>query len=260
MKKDNKNIIDKILLIIISIQTILMGVLFTIQVCRIYFGHSDDGQIYTTSIVGKYLLQLLPAIIIWVLLVIAGFIYFTIKNSKLDKKADFTNESKLNNMLNIAPENIYNETFYKIYKKKVKITWIVNFSIIGICSLMGLLYLLNPNSFDPLGDENTEIPQMAICLLPWAIIAFVSYIGAQFYIEYISKKQLELVKLYIKENGRIKKEIKVKAEKLFNPINISRAVLITFSIVLIIVGIVDGGAVSVLNKAVKICTQCIGLG
>ena len=43
-------------------------------------------------------------------------------------------------------------------------------------------------------------------------------------------------------------------------LNITRGILIVASIVMIIVGINNGGTEDVLQKAINICTECIGLG
>ena len=43
-------------------------------------------------------------------------------------------------------------------------------------------------------------------------------------------------------------------------VNIARYVIACISVVLIILGILNGGMADVLAKAVKICTECIGLG
>ena len=42
--------------------------------------------------------------------------------------------------------------------------------------------------------------------------------------------------------------------------NITRIVLAVGGIVLVIVGICNGGMAAILEKAINICTQCIGLG
>ena len=54
--------------------------------------------------------------------------------------------------------------------------------------------------------------------------------------KYVVNKKLELVKLIVQLS------------------------LITFSIVLIVVGVINGGASDTLQKAINICTECIGLG
>ena len=52
MKKHNQQFVDKLLLIIMSIQTILLGVLFIVQICRIYFGNNGH---FTRELCIKYI-------------------------------------------------------------------------------------------------------------------------------------------------------------------------------------------------------------
>ena len=74
----NKKLIDKLCLIIVSILTVLMGLIFIVQVMRIYYG---NDKTYTREICGKFLLQMLPIIILWVISVIGTFVYFMFKNN-----------------------------------------------------------------------------------------------------------------------------------------------------------------------------------
>ena len=80
--KVSKNITNKLFLILTSVQTGLMGILFIIQVLRIYLG---NNKTFTREICKDYIMQILPAIIIWILLIIASFVNFYIKDTKNGK-------------------------------------------------------------------------------------------------------------------------------------------------------------------------------
>ena len=73
----------------------------------------------------------------------------------------------------------------------------------------------------------------------------------------------------IKDAIRENKALYLKAEKKEHTVsfihsdtakNILRGVIIAASVALIALGIMNGGMADVLDKAVKICTECIGLG
>lgn len=247
-------LLDKLFLIIVSILTILMGVIFIVQVLRIYYG---NDKIYTQEICGKFLLEMLPIIILWILMVIVSFLYFSFKKNPDKGFAKVTYAARLKNLEAICPnvEDEYTEIDRE--KKKRKYAKITSVVIVCICSIMSLGYLLNPKHFDSAGDLTKQAIDMSICLSPWVVIAFGSMIVTTIYEEYSSKKSIDLVKLVIKNNG--KKEVeKVKNNNLV--INVTRGIIIGVSVVLIIVGIFDGGATDVLQKAINICTECIGLG
>ena len=252
---NNKKLLEKICLLTVSILTILMGAIFIVQVMRIYYG---NDKTYTREICGKFLLQMLPIIILWVVSVIANLVYFIVKNNPKKEIAKITYATKLSNLEAMCN---YTEQDYELVnkeKKKIKIAMIINIAIIVVCSIMSLGYLLNVKHFDSQGDLTHQAIQMGIHLLPWVIIAFGSMIAATIYEEIISKKLIELVKQIIKNNGR--KEIVRQEPKNKLAINIARGVILGLSMVLIVVGIFDGSVEDVLQKAINICTECIGLG
>jgi flagellar biosynthesis protein FlhB len=123
---------------------------------------------------------------------------------------------------------------------------------------MGLCYLINKDHFDASGDLTKQAIDMGIHLLPWCIIGFTSLIVTTLYEEYSAKKEMEIVKKIIKTDG--KKKIDTYVEKKNIGINIARVSILVLSVVLIVVGIFNGGAEDVLQKAINICTECIGLG
>ena len=256
----HKSKLDKTFLLIVSIQTILMGIFFIVQILRIYYGNE---HIFTRDICGKYLLQILPVIIIWVLVVIASFIYFYIKNHPQKDVAKITNITKLNSLMTICPEFV-NENLdeeYSLIKKENKnrkIAKVINIIIVILCSLMGLGYLINIEHFDASGDLTQQAIDMGIHLLPWCIISFASLIFTTLYEEYSAKKEIELVKKIIKTDGKKPKSLYNKNKN--KAINIARLSILALSVLLIVVGVFNGGAEDVLQKAINICTECIGLG
>ena len=79
--------------------------------------------------------------------------------------------------------------------------------------------------------------------------------------ELLAKTDAEAFKAYIKENGapRVTKPEAADNGKV-NYTVIARYVILGVAVVFIILGVFNGGMVDVLQKAVKICTECIGLG
>lgn len=265
--KVSKNITNKLFLILTSVQTGLMGILFIIQVLRIYLG---NNKTFTREICKDYIMQILPAIIIWILLIIASFINFYIKDtkngSKKEKISKISNITKLHNLENICPS--YNKNLdsehklsddYKVLdveKKNRKIGFIITTSVIVVCSLMSLGYLINPNHFDSTGDITKQIGSMSIYLLPWVVISFGALIGYSVYEEISAKKSIEAIKNIIKVNGTEKREAKIK--KSYK--SIFQLVILVAAIALIVIGLINDGDSSVLQKAITICNECIGLG
>lgn len=261
----NKNrIIDRIFLIIMSIQTVLMGIAFSVQAIRIYKANPGNDP-YTREIVWEHIKQISIILILWVLLIIACFIYFKIRNSyKENDKSKITNMAKLKTLLKIAPEfnNPELENDYKIIKleeKKRIIAWCVNIVILIVCSIMGLCYILNKKHFIAEGNNNEQILDMVTYLAPWVIISFITSLICVLMEEFGAIKSIDALKRIIKVDGKV--SFKYDTNKNYNlSINITRGILIVASIVMIIVGINNGGTEDVLQKAINICTECIGLG
>lgn len=251
----NKKMLDKLFLIIVSILTILMGIVFIIQILRIYYG---NDKTFTREICGKFLLQILPIIILWVITIISSFVYFQINNNSKKEFAKITYASKLKNLEAMCPYDVEGYKPVDKEKKKLKIIKIINIAILVICSILSLGYLLNVKHFDSEGELTRQAIDMGIHLLPWVIISFGSMIGTTIYEEIVSKKLIELVKQIIKNNG--KKEIEKQTNNKTLVINITRGVILGLSLILIVVGIFDGSVEDVLQKAINICTECIGLG
>jgi len=264
--KVSKNITNKVFLILTSVQTGLMGILFIIQVLRIYIG--NEGT-FTREICKDYINQILPAIIIWILLIIVSFINSYIKDTKGSKKekiSKISNITKLHNLENICPSfNSNLDSEYKLLKeykylekekKNRKIGFIITTVIIVICSLMSLGYLINPNHFDSTGDVTKQIGSMSIYLLPWVIISFGALTCYSVYEEVSAKKSIEVIKTIIKNNGKETKEkIIMKSNKL-----VFQVVILVIALGLIVIGLINDGDLSVLQKAITICNECIGLG
>ena len=93
--------------------------------------------------------------------------------------------------------------------------------------------------------------------MPWIVISFGSFIGYVFYIEVNAKKASNILLEVIRTNGKVKKE---EIEKNNKYKVIIQASIVCVAVIMIIVGITNGGAEDVLQKAINICTECIGLG
>lgn len=251
--KDNKTL-KRIFLIAVSIQTILMGIFFIVQILRIYYGNQAQ---FTSEICKQYLLQILPIVIIWLILIIFSSIKFNDKDKYIAKISNIT---KLNNLENICPNLNDMDSEYILLKKekqKCKIGLLICIIITIICSMMGLLYLLNVKHFSSNNNLSQQAIQMSIHLLPWCIISFGGFIAYSYYEEKSAKKSIDIIKTIIKNNGK-KENIKNRQNN--KKINIARLAIIAIALILIIIGINNGDAQSVLQKAINICTECIGLG
>lgn len=249
-------VLNKIFLLSTSFHTALMGTVFIIQVLRIYF---FNDKTFNREICGQYILEILPVLIIWVLLIIGSFIYFNITNFKYKNISKISNVTKKENLERICPE-IMDEGI-KTQLDKIKndndVALITVIIIVIISCIMGLCYLLNIKHFNPDGDLFDQAAKMSLHLMPWVIISFVSFILYAFHLERTSHKACTILIEVIKTNGKVKKE-ELKQNNIVK--YIAQGAIVCIALVLIIMGINNGETQDVLQKAVNICTECIGLG
>lgn len=262
--KKNKNLIDKIFLIVLSVQTFAMGIAFAVQILRIYF--SADTRAFSREICARHLMEILPVMIIWLIMVIGFGIYFTINKRKDKNTVKMTYSARLNVMMGLMKDFSIDNPIdeYADFKKEEKkrlIAKIINLVVLAICSLMGILFLANPEHFklaDGINPTNRVI-NMTYYLMPWVIIAFISMLVAMFYTELSAKRSIDICKAIMKHDGRGKRSFSYnKRVELIK--HITTYSLLIAAVVLIIVGVFDGSAQNVLLKACAICTECIGLG
>lgn len=258
MKKES---IYKIVKYITAFFSVVMIICLIVQLARIYFG--DLTPKYSRSLVTKYLAQILPVIIIWVIAVIVGIVFAYLVSEKKHLYVKTTNEAKLKLYEAKLPANIEeneNYTSLKLCHKKMKIALIISLVIYAVCLVMISLYLFNPSHFIYNGEINRQVIELLIHASPWLAISLVTIIAYTLYINHVSKKGITYALAIIKSAG-MSKEIKYKKHKYGQLIiNISRLAIILVAIVLISVGVAAGEHLRVLQKAINICTECIGLG
>ena len=72
-----------------------------------------------------------------------------------------------------------------------------------------------------------------------------------------AEREIEWTKIALSEGGKADKKVAVNNE---NKIKILRLVLVGVACALIVIGFTEDGFYDVLQKAIRICTECIGLG
>ncbi len=253
--------------IVLSTMTVLLGALFIWQVLDILaVGTAEgyEGFIFTSEDVGKRLFKLLPAIVIWIALIIAGFVLwevFPVKPARAKNDASYVLKRFKKRIPAAVPQELEGSLkFIKGEEENLKIIRIIAAVICGLGVLCGIIYLSNPANF-PKKDVTGEMIEMVKNIFPWVAAALVLWCGVAIYEEISSKKQLEHAK---KLAGRTKTEVfhgKIYAvlhHKFFLwGVRIAVGVL---AVAFIIAGATGSSMHSVLIKAINICTECIGLG
>ena len=127
-----------------------------------------------------------------------------------------------------------------------------------IGSALALIYVLNKNNF-PAADANREILVGTLAVLINLAFPFVFSIALCIINKASINREIALIKSALEgQNAKPSPRSPVTENPRFA--NVVRGILLGIGVIFLIVGIINGGASDVVQKAIKICTECIGLG
>ncbi|MDE7181936.1 MAG: hypothetical protein K2O41_02735, partial [Clostridia bacterium] len=271
--------------ILLGVMTVILGALLIGFTFEIYNGGSDGLSVFSREKVGKQLMRLLPAIVIWIVMVAAGFVLWEVfpepkKKLKPDvrytlyrlkKRMPRTVEGDLQNSLNAV----------KHEELILKILWLAAGVLCLGAAIYTIVYLATPSNFPAVENLSVPVYDMVKHVMPCVAAAFAVCLGVAVYEGVSAKRQLKEVTTLtrgIKEvqpkpnKIRVWLEAKSESSKFFAfllktfDFNVKHRVLILRVIVgclgvaFVIAGIFNGSMREVFTKAIAICTECIGLG
>lgn len=118
-------------------------------------------------------------------------------------------------------------------------------------------YVFNPRHY---GERyNATVVAACLWILPAVLASLGVWIVFSFAEDYSYRRELASVKRAM-AGGTPRPAPREKREKGTTLVLVLRIVIAVAALVLLIVGIVNGGMADVLSKAINICTECIGLG
>ena len=122
-----------------------------------------------------------------------------------------------------------------------------------------LLYMMNGSHFQN-GDLEEMIGALAAHVFPWIMLGLACLTASTLLQGRSIQREYDAMMARIKEEkaAGIKAEPKTKTPA--RDLVILRLVLLTLAVVFIIAGILNGSMDAVVNKAIRICTECVGLG
>lgn len=267
--------------IIFGAFTVVVGALFIWQVLSLYFSGTAkgySGDVFTRERVVNALSKIDLFFWLWIAGIVAGFVLwevFPVKD-KARKICPDLQYARLNKrMPSIAPasdENsfhtyLYLNTEYNTVKRSKKVIFALRcaaWALFGIACVYGLVYLCIPANF-PGKNVTHEVLNMVKNIFPCVFAGLLIICGAGIYEKYAVKNMLPLVQKLTKgQKPQIKDKTKLQAalavlENKWVILGI-RIALAVAALVLIIVGALNGSALTVFIKAINICSECIGLG
>lgn len=258
--------------VFLGIYTVVIGILFIVGASEIYFA-DPEGQPYSYELVGEKLFNILIPVIIWIVAVVAGYvlsIVFPVAERRLVNKDKRTALNRLKKRIpnGEGEEFLAERKKFKNYELTRIIIWSVCAAFGVVAAIMCIVYLADAAHF-PAKEITAEMVEMLRGVLPWIGCAFALFISATVYDWFSAKRELDSAKKLLVLGRGYSVEVsplqtKVNAVTAVmgseKTIWIIRGIIFTVAVVFIILGALNGGMTDVLIKAVKICTECIGLG
>lgn len=149
-------------------------------------------------------------------------------------------------------------------KKEQTFRTVLRLLAVAVCvvvSIPCILYLFDLSNFDDIGAGLTEdilaamklvLPAAAVGLSAWVVVTFACHLSL--------KRELETVKAALKVAPAKEKAANEAKSGNGRAVWIVRGAVLLVAVVFIVLGVINDGMNDVLQKAIRICTECIGLG
>ncbi len=272
MSQQNRKLVHLFYGIYLSV-SIINAALHIIFACYAIYNGADAE--FSREIVGAQFRNIAVPVYACLISVIVGFII------RIALPVDKNNKDQIPGIKKRKPAPNYNMTLERLSKKvdvekcepelaaRIKnerrsrlISICVCAGLCAIASIPLLIYICNFNNYDTYKINESIIPA-AVSTLIWCVLAFIYCLAVSFINEQSVRCEIDLLKEAINnkapapEVSEASFEDKKKQEMI--SLGIKGGVL-ALAIIFIIVGIVNGGMADVLGKAIRLCTECIGLG
>ncbi len=247
--------------IVLSCIVVLTGICFIAACLHIY---NSGMRPFTRESISEHFMSILAPVILCIVGVIGGMVisFFPLEKPKL--KGFIDTGAILNKMSSkIDISKCDEDTRAKIQKeRKLRLyTNIFCIDAIVVCTVISLIYALNKNNF-PAISINSEMVDAMLFIIPCVIVGLGAIYATVLIRNASYVRELALVKKALttakaSNSGQRSVVSGQKNEKILLGARLS---LLVIAVTFIIVGIFNGGMADVLQKAINICTECIGLG
>ncbi len=256
--------------------TVIVGALFILQICSIYSSAPESP--YTVQSISAHFHQIALPVWIWVAALVGNIVLsFVFPEEDETPKAQVEISVKLRRMQKRLPENAIGMSAIK-QKRRGRVAAIVaGVVFVVIAVALCVFHLLNENYVPIISEDffpgGRALADRLVHSIPWIIDGFLICIVVTEFVEKSQEEELALTKAAIAESARqgIKADKNKQERKSFfqavgdffdseKTTVVFRILFAVAGIALVVVGIFNGGMHDMFQKAINICTQCIGLG
>ena len=247
--------------IVLSAIIVVTGICFIVSCVDIY---KSGMRPFTYESINSHFMAIIVPVILCAVGILGSAVlsFFPLEKPKL--KGIIDTGAILNKMsAKIDLEKCDEDTRAKITKER-KLRRFANIFCIDaliVCTVISLIYALNKNNF-PANDINGEMVNAMLFILPCVIVGLGAIyatvlIGNASYVRELSVVKQALQQSRQQAAGSGQQKTSSQNEKMLFGVRLTVFVL---AVTFIVIGIFNGGMADVLQKAINICTECIGLG
>ena len=252
---------QKFLYIVTSVFLVLLGVAFIACCVHLFFTGEDSP--YSRERVGDYLYILLVPSMLTILFVIGGVIYDAVIDAKRNDTVKITSREMLTSYAPRVDESALSSDAADIIKgeRAKRVSYLLIFGIISMLFIISAVFYLVFAATFTVENLSGDVMNAFAVVLPLCVGAIAVHILRVYLDEASAKRELEILRAEVKNGTPISKPVALtETEKERSAVLMVKIAVLVLGIVFIILGIFNGGMDDVLQKAVKICTECIGLG
>ena len=266
MTKETKERIHRIYGICLAVLIVVVGVCFALSCISIY--QSGQSPFTRESIATHFARMAIP-----VYLCITGVeggvvlsVAWPIETGKIKPRREaYVTLCKLREKLDFsAVDTAVTKAVDRESGKRRK--WLIQAVVVTAVSLaISMAWCMMPNHFS-VENLNEDVKAAVLMLAPYVLASVAIWMDTVYMWDISIARETKLVKNALamcKHGAHGKEPAREDQRKLMeNPrfIWAVRGVIMYVGIMLVILGIFNGGMADVLGKAVRICTECIGLG
>ena len=206
--------------------------------------YKSGSRPFTPEVIGQYAVKFAWLGVLSLIALMAGLM---LPASAEKTKAVCDLQEKLSRYPADLPQIQKEQIRYKTFRHTLPFVWAV-LAVYPIC------YLCDASHFSVTDINGAVLKTALVTLIPTALGMCLTLILRGMELCSI-QRQLDILKdAGIKPGKAYHKSVSAKK------ITAIRAMILAAAMVMIVVGAINGGAADVLGKAIRICTECIGLG
>ena len=272
MTEDIKVRILSIYRIVLSVLLAITAVCFIVGACSIYF--STDRNPYTYESISSTFSYIAIPVFVTIFAVVGGAVLHIVLAQEKQSAKGFREKSAM--VLTVESRLNFTEIDGKyslgISREKGmrRILFYTNMALYFVAFVFSAVYSFIPANFT--GDYNASVVSLTYILLAAFCLPFALNVARIFIESRSLDRELVLAKaamVEMKDKGVEYSDVKTTEDSIFFDFLNKKEKQITLytrigvtaaALILIFIGVFGGGMADVLAKAIKICTECIGLG